>query len=104
VRNNKPVPDSLFQKYAALDEYRSNLYGELKKMKRQISSPLLIKQELIARSLLINSGEIYGKLDTLSFIDKLPVTYKNKKGFIYFFKYKKMKDDAGWELGSVGIP
>ena len=104
LRNKKPVPDSLFQKFAALDEYRSDLYGDLKKMNKAEKFPASFKkQELIARSLLINSGEFYGKLDTLVFVDKLPVTYKNKKGFIYFFKYKKMKDDNSWELGSVGM-
>jgi hypothetical protein len=61
------------------------------------------KQELIARSLLVNSGEVYGKFDTLVYVDKLPVSYKNKKGFVYFFKYKRMKDDASWELASVGM-
>ena len=28
---------------------------------------------------------------------------KNKKGFIYFFKYKTKKDDASWKIASVGL-
>jgi uncharacterized protein YbaP (TraB family) len=104
VRNNKPVPDSLFQKFASLDEYRSDLYRDLQKMKKIEKFPIAFKkQELIARSLLINSGALYGKLDTLVLVDKLPLTYKNQKGFVYFFKYKRMKDDISWELGSVGM-
>jgi hypothetical protein len=104
LRNNKPVPDSLFQKFAALDECRSGLYRDLQKMKKLDKFPVAFKkQELIARSLLVNSGEVYGKFDTLVYVDKLPVSYKNKKGFVYFFKYKRMKDDASWELASVGM-
>ncbi|HYJ37479.1 MAG TPA: TraB/GumN family protein, partial [Chitinophagaceae bacterium] len=104
VRNNKPVPDSLFQKFASLDEYRSDLYRDLQKMKKIEKFPAAFKkQELVARSLLINSSGFYGKLDTLVFVDKLPLTYKNKKGFVYFFKYKKMMDDMSWELASVGM-
>ncbi len=104
LRNQKPVPDSLFQKFAALDEYRSDLYSDLKKMKKEEKFPAAYrKQEWITRSLLVNSGQLYGKMDTLAFIDKLPVEYKNKKGFVYFFKYKRMKDDAAWQLASVGM-
>ena len=104
LRNNKPVADSLFQKFAALDEYRSELFADLKKMKKLEKFPTNYKkQELIARSMLINSSDYYGKMDTLVYVDKLPVTYKNKKGFVYFFKYKRMKDDAWWQIASAGI-
>jgi hypothetical protein len=78
--------------------------SDLKKIKKEEKFPAAYKkQEWIARSLLVNSGQLYGKMDTLSFIDKLPVEYKNKKGFVYFFKYKRMKDDAAWQLASVGM-
>ena len=87
-----------------MDEYRSDLYGDLKKINKQDKFPLAYKkQELIARSLLISSSDYYGKLDTLVFLDKLPVTYRNKNGYVYFFKYKRMKDDASWQLASVGM-
>src|SRR6185436_9912399 len=42
-------------------------------------------------------------MDTLAFVDKLPITYKGKKGYVYFFKYKQMRDDAFWQLASVGM-
>jgi len=104
LRNQKPVPDSLFQKFAALDEYRSTLYSDLKKINQLNKFPSSYKkQELMARSLLVNSGEMYGRVDTLAYVDKLPVTYKEKKGYIYFFKYKRMKDDASWQLATVGM-
>src|SRR5439155_3243845 len=35
LRNDKPVPDSLLTRYAALVEYRAKLYGDLKKMKKE---------------------------------------------------------------------
>jgi hypothetical protein len=42
-------------------------------------------------------------MDTVAFIDKLPVNYEDKKGFVYFFKYKRMRDDAAWQVASVGM-
>jgi hypothetical protein len=39
----------------------------------------------------------------VAFIDKLPVTYENKKGYVYFFRYKRMRDDAAWQVASVGM-
>jgi len=104
LRNNKPVPDSLFTKYAALDEYRAKLYADLKKMKKENLFPVAYKkQELIARSLLESADGMYNKFDTLVFIQKVPVTYKKQKGFVYFYKYKRLKDDVYWQLASVGL-
>jgi hypothetical protein len=53
--------------------------------------------------MLINSSGNYGKLDTLVFVDKLPATYKNKKGYVYFFKFKRMKDDVQWQIATAGL-
>jgi hypothetical protein len=104
LRNNRPVPDSIFTKYAALDEYRATLYGDLKKMNKEARFPQAYnKQELFARSLLQTSDRVYSKFDTLVFVEKVPVVYKNKKGFVYFYKYKRMKDDVYWQLASVGL-
>jgi hypothetical protein len=98
------VPDSIFTKYAALDEYRATLYGDLKKMNKEARFPQAYnKQELFARSLLQTSDRVYSKFDTLVFVEKVPVVYKNKKGFVYFYKYKRMKDDVYWQLASVGL-
>jgi len=103
LRNNKPVPDSLFTVYAKLDKYRVKLYDDLKRMKKDERFPIAWKtQKDIARSLFM-SGNSYAKPDTVSYIDKLPVTYKGKKGWVYFFKYKRMKDDSYWQLASVGM-
>jgi hypothetical protein len=42
-------------------------------------------------------------MDSLVFISKQLVTYKNRKGFVYFYKYRRMRDDVSWYLASVGL-
>ena len=104
LRNKKPVPDSLYMKYAKLDEYRSKLYEDLKKMKQLDKFPSIHKNQLdIAKSILVSSMDRYDRVDTIAFVDKLPISYKGKKGYVYFFKYKQMRDDAHWQLASVGM-
>ncbi|WP_205513682.1 TraB/GumN family protein [Longitalea arenae] len=104
LRNNYKVPDSLFLKYAQLDEYRSELYMDLETMKKTDKFPKQYKTQLdIARSLIVQSLSNYDKIDTLIFLDKLPVAYENKKGYVYFFKYKRMRDDITWQVASAGL-
>lgn len=104
LRNDHKVPDSLFMKYAQLDEYRSELYDDLEDMKKTDKFPHQYKNQLaIAKSLLTKSLASYDKIDTLVYLDKLPVSYEHKKGYVYFFKYKRMRDDVSWQLASVGM-
>jgi hypothetical protein len=104
VRNNQPVQDSLFAKYAREDKYRSELYEDLQKLNKTERFPKQYKTQLsMARSLLIKSLSSYEKIDTLTFLDKLPVAYEHKKGYVYFFKFKRMRDDVAWQLASVGM-
>ncbi|AXY75481.1 hypothetical protein D3H65_16500 [Paraflavitalea soli] len=104
LRNKQPVPDSLFVKYAKPDEYRSELYGDLEKLKMTAQFPAQYKTQLeMTRSLLVNGISRYEKMDTIVYLDKLPVTYKGRKGYVYFYKYKKMRDDISWQLASVGM-
>jgi hypothetical protein len=104
LRHNQEVPDSLFRFFAQNDKYRSELYGDLQKMKKLDKFPAAEKNQLaITRSMLLSSSGRYEGLDTVAFIDKLPVTYENKKGWIYFFKYKRMRDDAAWQIASIGM-
>ena len=56
----------------------------------------------LAKSVLINSRS-YNKADTIVYLDKLPVNYRDDKGWVYFYKYKDKKDDATWEFASSGI-
>lgn len=104
LRNNYKVPDSLFTKYAKLDEYRSELYTDLEAIKMTGKFPKPYKNQLdMSRSLIIKALSNYDKLDTLVFLDKLPVTYEKKKGYVYFFKYKRMRDDITWQIASAGM-
>jgi hypothetical protein len=45
----------------------------------------------------------YRKPDSIVFLDKLPVTYRGKDGWVYFYKYRRMRDDTQWQLASVGM-
>lgn len=103
LRNNKSVPDSLLNFYAGADEYRIDLYRSLKKSKLLDKFPARYNNQLdLVRSAIV-SGWADNKIDTLALLDKIPVIYKNKKGIVYFFKYKTRKDDYKWKILSYGI-
>ncbi|HEU4472348.1 MAG TPA: TraB/GumN family protein [Flavisolibacter sp.] len=104
LRNNRPVADSLFSMFAKLDTYRGSLYSDLVKMKKESLFPEAFKtQELMARSNIATSRDGYGLPDTLVYAGRLQASYKQKKGFVYFFKYKKMRDDPHWQLAAGGL-
>src|SRR5437763_2009649 len=42
-------------------------------------------------------------LDSIVFLDRLPVHFKSRSGYVYFFKCKHKKEDNSWKLASVGI-
>lgn len=103
LRNNKPVPDSTWKYFAAMDDYRSELYDDLDNINHLEKFPAQYRnQPDMAKSVLISSRS-YNKVDTIVYLDKLPVNYKGDKGWIYFYKYKDKKDDAAWEFASSGI-
>lgn len=103
MKNNKPVPDSLPGYFASLDEYRYDLYTDLKEINKLNLFPAKYNtHQDIGRSALIN-GSYYQKPDTLAFIKRLPAEHKGKKGFMYFFKYKSKKDDLFWKLAVAGL-
>ncbi len=49
------------------------------------------------------ASKSYGKPDTLIYIDRLQTVYKEKSGYLYFYKYKEKKDDIIWKLAVVGL-
>jgi hypothetical protein len=105
LRHKKPVPDSLFVFFAKPVDYRSTLYEDLQELKMLDKFPAAYKNQLdMARSML-RTGNYYSssKPDSVVYLDKLPVTYKGKTGWVYFFKYKKMRDDNYWQIASVGM-
>lgn len=103
LRNNKPVPDSMWKYFAAMDNYRSELYDDLDDIKHLEKFPAQYKTQTdMAKSLLFASRD-YNKVDTIVYLDKFPVSYKKEKGWIYFYKYKDKKDDAAWEFAASGM-
>lgn len=103
LRNSKEIPDSLLAWFAAKDRYRYALYSDLKEIDKLEKFPAKYNNHLdLAKSELLDS-EQSEQPDTLAYLDRLSATIKSKKGFVYFFKYKKKKDDDAWYIASVGL-
>ena len=103
LRNNKPIPDSLPGYFAAMDEYRFRLYMDLKELQKIGKFPAKYNNHIDLGKSSIASKSTYNRPDTIAFIDRLPTTFKEKKGFVYFFKYKNKKEDLTWKLATVGL-
>ncbi|HUR64731.1 MAG TPA: TraB/GumN family protein [Chitinophagaceae bacterium] len=103
LQKNKPYPDTLLSWFAAMNDYRYELYRDLKQQnKLQLFPSKYNNQPDLAQSALLKAAA-YEKPDTLVFLQKLKTAYKDRSGFIYFYKYKAKKDDLGWKLATVGI-
>ncbi|MBS1511410.1 MAG: TraB/GumN family protein [Bacteroidetes bacterium] len=104
LRNKKPVSDSLINAYAADDEYRIDLFRKLKKAKLLDKFPAkYYNQADLVRSALYNEGSSYNRADTLVYLDKLPAVSGNKKGVVYFYKYKSKKESKKWYIKTFGL-
>ena len=91
LRNKKPFPDSLLNYFAGLDEYRYELYKDLKDEKEANMFPAkynnhldLGKVHCWMKKPMINPIQLF-------ILDRLPAAVKGKKGFVYFYKYKSKK-------------
>lgn len=103
LRNKRAVPDTLVTYYALQDDYRYELYADLKDMKQPSLFPKNHNHHVaLAKSKLVGLNS-YESPDTIAYLDRLPVQYKNRKGFVYFFKYRQKKDDNAWKLATVGL-
>jgi len=103
VQKGKSYPDSLLRYFAGLDEYRYELYKDLQQVKKQKLFPAAFNNHLdLGRSALLETKD-YEKPDSLVFIQSLPAGVKEKKGLVYFYKYKTKKDDLAWKLAVVGL-
>jgi uncharacterized protein YbaP (TraB family) len=103
IRNNKPFPDSMLRYFAEMDAYRYELYTDLKQLKKKELFPAKYNNHIdLGRSNLMGL-KLYGKPDTIAYVDKLPAEIKGKKGLVYFFKYKAKKEDVNWKLAVVGL-
>jgi len=104
LRNKKAIPDTMLNYFAALDDYRYELYADLKQSRLRNLFPIQFNSQAeLAKSELLRIGPDYSKPDSIVYVDKLPVQYKERKGYVLFFKYKNKKDDNAWKLASVGM-
>ncbi|MEO6539491.1 MAG: hypothetical protein ABIN74_00815, partial [Ferruginibacter sp.] len=102
LRNKLPVADSFLLNLAADDRYRSQLYTKLEKAKRLDKFPLKYKnQQDMARSFLV-ADKNYNRIDSIVFIKTQPAAYLDKKGVVYYFKYRVKKEDD-WKIGISGL-
>lgn len=103
IRMNKPFSDTLLDYFAGLDEYRYELYEDLSDMDKLFRFPAKENKQLALAHSKLLAEDGYVKPDSVIFLDKLKAEVKGREGWVYFFKYKKRKDDASWKLASVGL-
>lgn len=102
LRNNKMVADNILQSLAASDRFRGKLFSALELAKRLDKFPVQFRnQTAIARSYLLADKD-YAKIDSVAYLEKQAVAYGNKKGMVYFFKYRVNKEDD-WKIGISGL-
>jgi hypothetical protein len=98
LHNKKYVPDSLLLNLASKNEYRIKLYKALETAELTNKFPLRYKNQIdIAKSILSTD-----KIDSIVYITNKPITFRNNKGLVYFFKYRIKKED-GWKIGISGL-
>ncbi|MGI8584264.1 MAG: hypothetical protein ACR2KX_18885, partial [Chitinophagaceae bacterium] len=98
LRNKKLVPDSLLFMLAVKDVNRVKLFKALETVGLLNKFPKPYKTQIdIARSILSAN-----KLDSIVYLSNKSINFRNKKGFVYFFKYRIKKED-GWRIGISGI-
>lgn len=104
LRNHKSLPDTMLNYFATKDEYRYELYSDLKANKLLKLFPTAYNNQVqLAKSKLLDISSNYNNPDTLVYLDKLPVQVKERSGFVYFFKYRTKKDASTWKIASVGM-
>ncbi len=102
LRNNKAVPDSIFNQLAANDKHRGMLYTQLEKAGRLDKFPKKFSTQLdLARSFLVMRNQ-NAPMDSMVFIKKIVTNIKNESGHLYFFKYRLKKTDD-WKIGISGL-
>ncbi|HVF81800.1 MAG TPA: TraB/GumN family protein, partial [Flavisolibacter sp.] len=103
LRNKRRVPDTLFTYFARMDDYRYQLFADLKKLDQLSLFPASFKNKIAIASSRLLSEQSYTKLDTVVFIKKVPLQYKDRDGYIYVFKVKEKREDNSWKLATVGL-
>lgn len=104
LRNKKSLPDTMLNYFAAMDEYRYELYSGLRNNNMLNLFPSTFNSQVqLAKSKLLDISSNYNKPDSLVYLDKLPVQFKERNGFVFFFKYRNKKDENTWRLATVGL-
>ena len=103
LRHKIAVPDTLLAYFAKLDDYRYELFTDMKALKMLDKFPAEYKNQRALATSKLFSASNYSKPDSLVFIDSLPAVVNNKKGFVFFYKYKAKKNDPFWKLATVGL-
>lgn len=104
LQHRRQVPDTIVSYFAGLDEFRYELYSDLKKARLLDRYPKTASfQADLAKSKLVGMTNMYNKPDSIQYLDKLPIQHKDRSGFVYFFRYKEKKDDETWKLATVGM-
>lgn len=105
LKNKLPVPDSIWQNWAAKDEYRIEVYTLLKELNRLDKFPKeQSRQDLLAQSVAWQRiRREFSKPDTVALLSSAIAGYKGKSGRVYFFKFKKSSEDDYWKLALVGL-
>ena len=103
LRHKVSLPDTMLMYFAKLDDFRYELFTDLRTLKMIDKFPAEYKnQQDLSKSKLFSTS-YYSKPDSLVFIDSLPASLKNRKGFVFFYKYKTKKDDLSWKLATAGL-
>jgi len=103
IANQKTVPDSLLNYFAAADEYRYTLYNDLSEIGQLRYFPAKYNNQLdLAKAKLLDSKS-YGRPDSIIYLSRLLTEFKSQQGYMYFFKYKEKRDDLSWKLATVGL-
>jgi hypothetical protein len=102
LRHGKPLPDTLLSYFAAIDEWRYRLYKDLEELNKSTHFPAAHNNHIaLARGKLV-SNSVYNKPDSIVFLQALPVASVHKAAVVYFFKYRRKKDDTHWKIACAG--
>jgi uncharacterized protein YbaP (TraB family) len=104
ITHGRAVADTVINKLASKDQYRSWIYSLLKEEGLEKKFPIEnLDQTSMAKAMLLESVASKTKLpDSMEYVGKEWVNTGRRKGYIYYFKYKEDKKDD-WQMALSGI-
>ena len=103
LRNKKTVADSILTLLASDNKYRISLYDQLNDAMLTDKFPAKYKNQNDIANSILDGTSYYNKMDTVIYTNKLQVTDTRYKGWLYFYKYKRSKDDKEWFIAYSGL-